>query len=142
MNPLLLSGLFSVGQSLIERFFPDPEKKAAAQLELLKMQQNGELQALANETELAKAQLLVNQAEAGSGSIFVGGWRPAIGWICASGLFYEFLLSNLLPWTLQVTTGRVIPPMPELPMETLTTLVFGMLGLGGLRTIEKIKGTK
>ena len=142
MNPLVISGLFSVGQSLIERFFPDPEKKAAAQLELLKMQQNGELQALANETELAKAQLLVNQAEAGSGSIFVGGWRPAIGWICASGLFYEFLLSNLLPWTLQVTTGRVIPPMPELPMETLTTLVFGMLGLGGLRTIEKIKGTK
>ena len=142
MNPLVISGLFSVGQSLIERFFPDPEKKAAAQLELLKMQQNGELQALANETELAKAQLLVNQAEAGSGSIFVGGWRPAIGWICASGLFYEFLLSNLLPWALQVTTGRVIPPMPELPMETLTTLVFGMLGLGGLRTIEKIKGTK
>ena len=142
MNPLVISGLFSVGQSLIERFFPDPEKKAAAQLELLKMQQNGELQALANETELAKAQLLVNQAEAGSGSIFVGGWRPAIGWICASGLFYEFLLSNLLPWTLQVTTGRVIQPMPELPMETLTTLVFGMLGLGGLRTIEKIKGTK
>ena len=142
MNPLLISGLFNVGQSLIERFFPDPEKKAAAQLELLKMQQSGELATMAAATDLAKAQLLVNQAEAGSGSIFVGGWRPAIGWICASGLFYEFLLSNLLPWTLQVTTGRVIPPMPELPMETLTTLLFGMLGLGGLRTIEKIKGTK
>ena len=142
MNPLLISGLFNVGQSLIERFFPDPEKKAAAQLELLKMQQSGELQALAAETDLAKAQLLVNQAEAGSGSLFVGGWRPAVGWICASGLFYEFLLSNLLPWVVQVSTGRAIPPMPEIPMESLTTLLFGMLGLGGLRTIEKIKGTR
>lgn len=54
MNPLIISGLFSAAQSLIERFFPDPEKKAAAQLELLKMQQNGELAALAAETDLAK----------------------------------------------------------------------------------------
>ena len=61
MNPLLLSGLFSMGQSLIERFFPDPEKQSAARLELLKMQQSGELAALASETDLAKAQLLVNQ---------------------------------------------------------------------------------
>lgn len=139
MNPLIISGLFSAAQSLIERFFPDPEKKAAAQLELLKMQQSGELQALANETELAKAQLMVNQAEAGSGSLFVGGWRPAVGWTCVLGLFYEFILSNLLPWTIQVTTGKVIPAMPELPTETLTTLLLGMLGLGGLRTIEKIR---
>ena len=142
MNPLVISGLFSAAQTLIERWFPDPKAKAEAQLELLRMQQSGELAALAAETDLAKAQLLVNQAEAGSGSLFIGGWRPAIGWICAGGLFYEFLLSNLLPWLVQVSFGKAVPPMPELPMETLTTLLLGMLGLGGLRTIEKVRGTK
>ena len=57
MNPLVISGLFSAAQSLIDRLFPDPEKKAAAQLELLKMQQSGDLAQLAAETDLAKLQI-------------------------------------------------------------------------------------
>ena len=90
MNPLVISGLFSAAQSLIERFFPDPEKKAAAQLELLKMQQNGDLAQLAAETDLAKLQVQVNLEEAKSANWFVAGWRPFIGWICASLAWYAW----------------------------------------------------
>lgn len=138
MNPLLLTGLFSAAEKLIDRFFPDPEKKAQAQLELIKMQQTGELAALAATTELAKAQLSVNEREAQSASLFVSGWRPAIGWICASALCYQFILR---PVGLFVAAyaGHPIPNPPALD-DTLWQLLFGMLGLGGLRTYEKVKG--
>jgi len=133
MNPLLLSGLFDVAKGLLDRLFPDPAAKAAAQMELFKMQQNGELAQLAATTDLAKAQLVVNAAEAASGSLFVAGWRPACGWVCAFALGYEFLVRPL--WT--AYSGVV---MPDLDMTDLYSLLAGMLGLGGLRTLEKVKG--
>jgi hypothetical protein len=77
MNPLVISGLFSAAESLIERFFPDPEKKAAAQLELLKMQQNGDLAKLASDTDLAKLQIQ-NIESAKSTNWMVAGARPAV----------------------------------------------------------------
>ena len=138
MNPLLLTGLFSAAEKLIDRFFPDPEKKAAAQLELIKMQQTGELAALAATTDLAKAQLAVNEREAQSASLFVSGWRPAIGWICASALAYQFILRPMVLFA-AAYAGHPIPNPPALD-DTLWQLLFGMLGLGGLRTYEKVKG--
>lgn len=138
MNPLLLKGLFDVGMGLIERFFPDPEKKAAAQLELLKMQQAGDLAALAAETDLAKAQVAVNQAEASSGSLFVSGWRPAVGWTCVAALAYQFVLRPV-GGAVAAYMGHPFPVLPALD-DTLWQLLFGMLGLGGLRTFEKVKG--
>jgi hypothetical protein len=140
MNPLLLGPLLELGKSLIGKLFPDPAEAARAQVELLRMQQTGELAQLAADTELAKGQLAVNAAEAASGNRFVAGWRPAVGWLCALGLGYEFLLCPLLPWVMTILLGKPIPVLPDLPSETLMTLLFGMLGLGGLRTAEKIKG--
>lgn len=140
MNPLILSSLFTIGQSLLDRLFPDPEKKAAAQLELLKMQQNGELAQLASTTDLAKAQIAVNAAEAATGNWFIAGWRPAVGWTCAGGLFYQIIARPILGWIMTNTLGWTQPP--SLEMETLMTLLFGMLGLGGYRTIEKLKGAE
>ena len=141
MNPLLLGEVYKIGAGLIERFFPDPAAAQAAKIELFKMQQSGELAALAASTDLAKAQIAVNQAEASSGSLFIAGWRPSVGWICVLGLFYEFLLSPLLPWAL-TAFGHPVPDLPDLPTETLMTLLLGMLGLGGMRTVEKIKGAE
>jgi hypothetical protein len=92
------------------------------------------------EADLAKAQMAVNQAEASSNSLFKGGWRPFIGWVCGFGLFYEFLLRCLLPWTVSLFTTRQLPPMPDLDMGVLMNLVAGMLGLGALRTYEKVVG--
>jgi hypothetical protein len=140
MNPLLLSGLFDVGKSLIARFFPDPAQAAAAQMELVKMQQSGELAQLAAATDLAKAQIAVNQAEAASGNLFIAGWRPAVGWVCVVALCYQYIVAPLAPWLLNAF-GVVVPNLPGLD-DTLWQLLAGMLGLGAFRTVEKVKGAE
>ena len=146
MNPLLISGLFSAAQSLIERFFPDPEKKAAAQLELLKMQQNGELALLASETDLAKLQIQTNVEEAKHANIFVSGWRPAVGWTCAAAFAYSYVLlpfAQFLVFTFG--TSEMVGQLklaPKLELSEMLPVLFGMLGLGGLRTVEKVKNVE
>lgn len=128
--------------TMLDKVLPDPQAAAEAKLKALELAQRGDLAALDAEMKLALGQLEVNKAEAASGSLFTAGWRPAVGWICAAGLAYEFLVSPLLPWLLSVALGKNLPAMPDLPMETLMTLLLGMLGLGGLRTIEKVKGAE
>ena len=146
MNPLVISGLFSAAQSLIERFFPDPEKKAAAQLELLRMQQNGDLAQLAAETDLAKLQIQTNVEEAKHANIFISGWRPAVGWTCAAAFAYSYVLLPLLQFVV-FTFGTAemaaqLKLAPALELSEMLPVLFGMLGLGGLRTVEKVKGAE
>ena len=141
MNPLLISGLFSAAQSLIERFFPDPEKKAAAQLELLKMQQNGELALLASETDLAKLQIQTNVEEAKSTNWFVAGWRPGIGWVCGAGLAYAALVEPFARFIAKVWFGY-IGEFPVISTDLTLQILMGMLGLGAMRSVEKIKGSE
>ena len=133
MNPLLLSGLFDVVGKVADRLWPDPAKKAEAQLEVLKMQQAGEFKQLDADLQLALAQSDVNKVEAAAPDFFTRGWRPFIGWVCGMGLAYQFLVRPLLIGTLGLA-------YPALETETLLTLLFGMLGLGAYRTAEKIKG--
>ena len=139
MNPLLISGLFSAAQSLIERFFPDPEKKAAAQLELLKMQQTGELAQLAAETDLAKLQIQVNVEEAKSTNWFVAGWRPGIGWVCGAGLAYAALVEPFARFIAKVWFGYT-GEFPVISTDLTLQILMGLLGLGAMRSVEKIKG--
>jgi hypothetical protein len=140
MNPLLLSGIFDIGKNLIERFFPDPAQKAAAALELARMQQNGELAQLAADTDLAKLQIQTNIEEAKSTNWFVSGWRPAVGWTCAGGLFYQIIARPIFGWVMQNLFGWTLPP--SLEMDTLMTVLFGMLGLGAMRSVEKVKNVE
>ena len=140
MNPLLLSGLFDLGKGLIDRFFPDPVAKAAATLELARMEQNGELAKLASATDLAKLQIQTNIEEAKNSNWFISGWRPAVGWTCAGGLFYQVIARPILGWVMQNLFGWTLPP--QLEMDTLMTVLFGMLGLGAYRTVEKVKGAE
>ncbi len=93
------------------------------------------------DTSLALGQIEVNKAEAASGDRFSAGWRPLIGYVCAAGLIYTFLLQPLLPWIVALF-GKTVPALPALETEALMALLFGMLGLGSLRSIEKVKGTK
>ena len=106
MNPLLLSGLFDLGKGLIDRLFPDPAAKAAAQLELLRMEQTGALAQLAAETDLAKLQIQTNIEEAKSTNWWVAGWRPAIGWVCGAGLAYAALVEPFARFAAKVWFGR------------------------------------
>ena len=129
MNPLLLGPLFELGKGIIDRLFPDPAAKAAAELELLKMTQAGDLQVIL-------AQLAINAKEAENSSIFVAGWRPFVGWTCGVGLAYATVGVNLLSW---LSTARGWPLPPDVDTDTLIYVLGAMLGIGGLRTIEKVK---
>jgi hypothetical protein len=139
MNPLVISGLFSAAESLIERFFPDPAAKAAATLELAKMQATGELAQLAATTDLAKAQIGVNLAEASNPSVFVSGWRPCVGWVCALSLGYVAILEPVARFVAQVAFGYH-NGFPVIDTDLTMQVLLGMLGMAGLRTFDKVKG--
>jgi hypothetical protein len=141
MNPLLLSGLFDLGKGLIDRFFPDPEKKAAAQMELLKMQQNGELAQLAADTDLSKLQIQTNIEEAKSTNWFVAGWRPCIGWVCGAGLAYAALVEPFARFAAKVWFGYT-GEFPVINSDLTMQILMGMLGLGAMRSVEKVKGSE
>jgi hypothetical protein len=95
--------------------------------------------ALQADQSIATGQMKINEIEASSTGIFRGGWRPMVGWICAGGLAYQFIIRPVLPWTVGIWYPS-LPAMPSLDMGTLITLLSGMLGLGGFRTFEKLKG--
>lgn len=129
--------LLPVVEKVIDKIFPDKEAADKAKLEMFRMQQQGELKQLEADVQLALGQMKVNEAEATAG-FFRGGWRPAVGWVCASGLAYQFLIRPLLTFIL--TLNGTPQELPGLEMDTLLTLLLGMLGLGAYRTAEKVKG--
>lgn len=135
----MIPGLIEAGLKLLDKVIPDPAAKADAQYKLMQLHQAGDLAELDAMLKLAQGQLAVNQVEAASTDRFVAGWRPAVGWVCVSGLAYTVLLQPLLPW-LVATLGVSVEPLPSVPTDALLTLLLGMLGLGGYRTLEKIKG--
>lgn len=138
MNPLLLGGLFDLAGKVFDKIFPDPKLAAEAKLKLFELQQAGELKVLEAETAMATGQMEINKVEAASDSLFKSGWRPAVGWICVFGLFYQFVFLPFATFFLALYEVRAV--MPAMDLNTLMTLLFGLLGLGGYRTIEKLKG--
>ncbi|WP_349618123.1 holin family protein [Azotobacter salinestris] len=123
---------------LLDRVIPDPEQKARAQLELLRLDQEGAFKELDAALQVNLAQAKINEVEAASQSGFQAGWRPLAGYVCVAGLAYEFLVRPLLPWLLTVAGSADVPPLPSLD-DVLFELVFGMLGLGTLRTADRWK---
>lgn len=130
--------LIPVLGTIFDKIIPDPQAAAEAKLKALELAQKGELAVLDADMRLALGQMEVNKAEA-STDLFRGGWRPATGWVCVAGLAYQFLIQPLLPWVFAVF-GLHVPPLPAIDNDTLMVLLTGMLGLGGLRTFERVKG--
>ena len=128
----MISALIGPVTGLLDKFMPDADEKARIAHELATM---GEKHA----QQLALAQIEVNKAEAASGSIFKGGWRPAVGWVCASAFAYHFVLQPILLFVVALT-GTELPTLPEFDMSTLLPVLGGMLGIGGLRSYEKKQG--
>jgi hypothetical protein len=125
--------------TVIDKAIPDPSAAADAKLRVMELTQKGELAVLDADLKIALGQIEVNKVEAASTDAFRGGWRPAAGWVCVFGLFYTFLLRPLLPW-LASLTGADVDPLPAIDTMELIALLGGMLGLGGFRTFERIKG--
>ena len=87
----------------------------------------------------ALVQAEINKIEAAHRSVFVSGWRPFIGWVCGFALAYSFVLRDILTWFIALYRPDIAAP-PAIHMEELITVLMGLLGLGGLRTFEKISG--
>lgn len=113
---------------IVDRFVEtDDEKRAAEIIKAKMMMRPGEVQ------------VELNKIEAGHRSVFVAGWRPFIGWVCGVSLAYNFIVRDLMAWVI-MNTGATASLPPELAMEHLLTILLGMLGLGGMRTMEKMNG--
>lgn len=136
-----VTAALEVGNKLIDHFFPDATKQAEAREKLLELQQKGALAELASETSLAQAQADINKIEAASTNWFVAGWRPAVGWCCAAGLLYETIAEPMARF-IAVTIIHYTGTFPDIGTGLLTATLTGMLGLGGMRTYEKIKGAE
>ena len=128
----MIEALIAPVTGLLDKFVEDKDQKNKLAHELATMADR-------HAQELAKGQLEINKAEASHRSIFVAGWRPFLGWILASAMGWHFIFA---PVTMFVCAylGVEIPELPAFDMDSLMTVLLGMLGLGGLRTAEKIKG--
>lgn len=129
----------AVGKVADDLFTSDKERLDAE----LKSEQIG-LEAARVDADLIGRQIDVNKEEAKHASIFVAGWRPAIGWTGVAGLVYQFLVQPTLVWcwTLGQANGYIpdnLAPPPAIDFEPLMTLLVGILGIGTLRTYEKVK---
>ena len=106
----------------------DSAAQAELEMKLVEIEQNG-----------LNAQAKVNEIEAGNKSLFVSGWRPMLGWVCALSFSYSFIILPLANWIARIIF-KVTIDFPSLDTSSLFPLTFGMLGLAGARTAEKIKG--
>lgn len=125
----ITAGIDLLGK-VIDRVLPNKVEADKAKAELLTMQAQGELNQMLGQLE-------INKVEAASTSLFVAGWRPMSGWICNVGLLYTFLMQPLLAWACTVLSIAV-PPV--INVDTLYVLLGSLLGVGTLRTVDKVKG--
>jgi phenylpyruvate tautomerase PptA (4-oxalocrotonate tautomerase family) len=128
----LLGKLVDPVSDILGKVVEDKDQKARLAHEIATMAER-------HAQELAKGQIDINKEEAKSRNIFIAGWRPFVGWTCGLALFWHFLG---LPVTLFITGWFNLqhPPLPEFDMQSLMTVLLGMLGLGGMRSFEKFKG--
>jgi len=120
----MLSQLISPITGLLDKVITDKDQAAKLAHEIATMSER-------HAQELAKGQLEVNKAEAETGSLFIGGWRPFVGWICGLGLLYNVIIAQILGIWFEV---------PEVDASLLTPVLMGMLGMGAMRSYEKKSG--
>ena len=128
----VLTSLVGPVTGLLDKFIEDKDQKAALAHEIATMGQK-------HAQEAMLAQLEINKAEAASGSLFKGGWRPFVGWTCGIAFAYHFVLQPLLIFVFAYI-GLETPDLPKFDVGTLLPVLGGMLGIGGLRSYEKTKG--
>lgn len=143
MNSVLVGGIVEAVGKVADDLFTSDEERMKAQLEADKIG----LEAAKVDADLIKGQQEINKVEAAHQSIFVAGWRPAIGWVGVVALAYQYILYPLLLWLwawLQaqgwVPAEMKAPPLLE--AEALWVLLTGILGIAGARTFEKVRGVK
>ena len=127
----ILNSLIGPVTGLLDKFIEDKDKKNQIAYELSTMAEK-------HAQELAKGQIEVNKAEAAHTSMFVAGWRPAVGWCCVLGMTGNFMVIPFTNFVLALLEIEVVIPLIDL--ETMMPVLMGMLGLGAMRSYEKTKG--
>jgi len=117
--------------SLLDKFIPDADERNRLAHEISTMAER-------HAHELAKAQIEVNKEEAKSSSMFVSGWRPAVGWICATGMGFNFICVPLGNFFVDLAGYSI--ELVALDLSEMMPVLMGMLGLGAMRSFEKTKG--
>ena len=128
-----ISAALDIGGKLIDRLWPNPEEAAKAKLELLKMQQDGDLAIMTAQTD-------INKIEAGSSNLFVAGWRPFVGGCCGLAFLYAAILEPLARFISQVIFGYS-GIFPAIDTTLTMQILLGLLGMAGLRSWDKKNGT-
>jgi hypothetical protein len=137
-EPMIGDAIAKVVEKIIDRAWPDESKKAEAMLAVEQLRQAGAFKELDAELERSRQQTAVNQVEAASADPFVSRWRPFIGWVCGAALAWHYIGRPLADWLLLVTGATT--PVPQVELGDLLVILCGMLGLGGMRTVEKLRG--
>jgi len=142
----LLSGItkpfFDTVGGVLDKTITDKNSRAKAQEDIEAAAQAMQTNIVQGIINNAQAQVVVNKVEAASASVFVAGWRPAIGWICGAAMAWQYVLEPMATWAITVAQGIwvfTIPTLPVLDTSQMMTVLLGMLGLGGLRTYERVK---
>jgi len=124
----MLESLIGPVTGLLDKFIEDKDQKSKLAHEIATMSQK-------YAQEIAKGQLEVNKVEAAHKSLFVAGWRPAVGWVCVLGMFGNFITIPFSNFVLALLGIDIVIPL--VPLETMMPVLMGMLGLGAMRTYEK-----
>jgi hypothetical protein len=117
---------------LVNKFVPDRDAQYKIQAEL-------QQQLIQIEADAAKQQAEINNTEAQSSNLFVSGWRPCVGWVCATAFAWQFVIQPFFSFAYTLYTKQPAPVV-ALDHDALNTVLFGLLGLGGFRSWEKVKG--
>jgi hypothetical protein len=136
---MIADAIAGVVGKIIDRAWPDPTQKAAALLELEKMKQAGEFKQLDADLQAMQMQADVNKVEAGSSDPFTSRWRPFVGWVCGTALAWHYIGRPLAGWVLLLAGNET--PIPAVDLGDLIVILLGLLGLGGLRSYDKLHGT-
>ena len=126
----MLQSLIGPAAQLLDKFIEDKDQKMALAHEISTMAER-------HAQELAKGQLEVNKTEAASKSLFVAGWRPFIGWVCGIGFLANFILIPMANFGLAL--GEIGIVIPMIDTTQMMPVLMGMLGLGAMRTVEKVQ---
>lgn len=139
MGLIDVSAITDLIGKVIDRVIPDPAAQAEAKLKVATLAQNGELEQLHADTQLAVSQIDVDKVEAANTNVFVSGWRPYVGWVCGTALAYAAIFDPLLRFVAEVGFGYK-GAFPTIDTTITMQVLFGLLGLGAMRSYEKKNG--
>lgn len=126
-----VTAILDISSKVIDRLWPDPVQAANAKLELFKLQQSGELQEIAGQLE-------INKIEASNPNLFVSGWRPFCGWVCGLGCAWNWIGLPIFQFICDASNHPV--DVYQADISQMMPLLLGLLGIGTLRTYERVKG--